>query len=325
MRIESIECEGAPRDLGLVQGEACRAAIRDRVARSGLRSRRRLPLPRRLAGGAVLGAGAGLAVMRHYPHLAERMTGLARASEMPLDLAMELLLMATYEPHQHALGQAAVGCAVAGDAGTSLARAVHWPSSPGSRPIVRRSRPEVGFGSVELTLPWLVSALAGVNDKGLAVSWIPRATRDITPDSPTAIDAPNLLLVQECLQRFDRIEGALEWCLNRPSRGDATLHLAHASGEVAAVECRGAEREIVRPEEARLVSAAEPAHENVLVEQLSEGAALLPAAVSAAVGGVTDSAVVILDAKRGALALWTPEQLTGAEPSAPALEVFAAS
>jgi len=42
--------------------------------------------------------------------------------------------------------------------------------------IVRRSRPESGFRSIELTQPWRIAPLAGVNEAGLAV-----ATLDPSP------------------------------------------------------------------------------------------------------------------------------------------------
>ena len=51
--MEPVVCEGAPRDQGLDQGFACGAAIRDRVARAGLESRRRFPTLKALASGKV--------------------------------------------------------------------------------------------------------------------------------------------------------------------------------------------------------------------------------------------------------------------------------
>ena len=40
--------------------------------------------------------------------------------------------------------------------------------------VLRRSRPEVGFASVEVTLPWLATAIAGINEGGVAVAMVPR-------------------------------------------------------------------------------------------------------------------------------------------------------
>ena len=88
-----------------------------------------------------------------------------------------------------------------------------WMATATSRWIVRRSLPEIGFASVELTLPWLAPAVAGVNEKGLAVAIVPEAAER----AALAFSPPALLLVQDCLQRFADLESALEWCARRPA------------------------------------------------------------------------------------------------------------
>jgi hypothetical protein len=98
----------------------------------------------------------------------------------------------------------------------------------------------VGFASLEVTLPWLVSSVAGVNSAGLC------AVLASIPRSIPGTDPPSLLLVQECLQRFEGIEGALDWCLQRPASGDLSLLLADASGALASIELRGRERRLAR-------------------------------------------------------------------------------
>ena len=102
--------------------------------------------------------------------------------------------------------------------------------------IVRESRPVVGFRSLELTLAWLVPAVAGVNEAGLAV---------LAPLPDGAVSAPPLLLVQDCLARFENLAGALDWCRKRPVEGEQTIHFGDASGARATVEIRGRERRVV--------------------------------------------------------------------------------
>ncbi len=95
-------------------------------------------------------------------------------------------------------------------------------------------------------MPWLVPALAGVNEAGLAViarlpgAWIGGRRAQRERDG----DAPALLLVQDCLARFEHLAGALDWCRKRPVEGDETMLLGDASGARATVVIRGRERRI---------------------------------------------------------------------------------
>jgi len=117
---------------------------------------------------------------------------------------------------------------------------------------VRRSTPEVGFASVEVTLPWLVSALAGVNAAGVCVAISPMRG---WPHEPGPA-APTHLLVQECLQRFEDVDGCIDWCLKRPVLGDATLVLADARGQTATVDVRGRTRTVALREKGPLAADA---------------------------------------------------------------------
>ena len=253
--LKSIECEGAPRDLGVAQGQACRKAVRDHVARSGAAvRRRRYPVLTPWTSGKVLGGGAGREIVRHYPHLSERMAGLALAADLPFESLVASLLAPA--PTSSALLSApalALACEESAAGGAFAARTLALPASPGAAWVLRRSRPEVGFASVELTLPWLVSAVAGVNAEGVAVVL---ANNEAPSAGGGAGGVPPLLLVQECLQRFASIDGCLDWCLKRRAEGNATLFIAHASGGVAAVEFTGSERRVIRPSDGLLSEGA---------------------------------------------------------------------
>ena len=61
--------------------------------------------------------------------------------------------------------------------------------------------------------------------------------------------APAALLAQDCLQRFDRVEKALEWLERRPAGGRARFALADATGAAALFEIDGAERKRAEPRE----------------------------------------------------------------------------
>ena len=218
-----IECRGHPRDMGFAQGLALRTAIARQVAARDLPGqRRRGPTLTAFSAGEVRGAGAGREMIRHFTHLAERVDGLARGARIPVDSIFRLQVeVSALDPE--ALALSAIG--LDSIPGASLVR-----SLPGRDWVIRRSRPEVGFASIEVAHPWHVGASAGLNELGLAAS--------IVPGPPSSGDdglAPVLLLVQECLQRFGNVDAGLGWCMNRPVGGEGTILLADASGDRATI------------------------------------------------------------------------------------------
>ncbi len=234
----SLVCRGAPRDLGLDQGlfaaEAVRSAARA-AGRAGLLGALR----------ARLGRGEGEArrardLRRFFPHLAERAAGLARGAGVSADAVVALLARDLGSDEEVALG---VAPERSGD-GAWLARA-----APGEG-IVRHSLPDNDYRSVEWVAPWGLPGLAGVNEHGLAVVSIPVGAprRSLAPCA-----APATLLAQDCLQRFDCVEKAVEWCTRRPAGGCAGLLLADARGDLAGVRIEGASRRVERPQDGLLL------------------------------------------------------------------------
>lgn len=230
---EPITCEGAPRDQGLRQGEALRRAICDWAVRVGCDRRRSfLSSIRPLAAGPILGTGVGREVLRHHPHIAERMDGIARGAGLPLSSLMELVIPGD---NRAALSGAAACdlpvhvALVSKGRQRGLIRALPTHVAPGCDWVIRRSAPEIGFRSVELTLPWLASCVAGVNERGLAIAIVPE------PGSAPSYSfaPPAILLVQDCLQRFADLEAALEWCAGRPAAPGVAIALSDASGDCA--------------------------------------------------------------------------------------------
>ena len=232
-----IRCEGAPRDLGLDQGRACRFELRARFGRGRWWHRWR-----QQAGlGGTRAALLTRDLTRHFPQQSEAIEGMVRGAGIPYGWFAETLaleLAAEVPTRVGSEGALAVGPPLT--AGRCLvARTLAF------EPIVRRSEPEGGFASVELTLPWLTAALAGVNEGGLAAV-------SVSLPGVSAADAcavPAALLVQDCLARFDSLDAAVEWCTGRPAGGRVAIALADASGGAVAVEVDGDARRVVRAEE----------------------------------------------------------------------------
>lgn len=253
-----LECEGAPRDLGLDQGLALRDWLRRFAASQGAElppdeevpdGALGLPWLERVAsgvGGLLRGSararpgGAATRALardlaRHFPQLAERCEGLARGGRIPASVVLDVC---TRELEREA--GAALLAATPDGGGLFLLRGLRAETSL----RWRRSRPENGLRSLELVAPAGLGAVAGVNEAGLAVAWGARGARP-APVGAARCAAPATLLVQECLQRFERVAGAAAWCADRPALGgeaggDAiSLLIADASGACAGVTRSG--------------------------------------------------------------------------------------
>ncbi len=218
-----VDCAGAPRDLGLDQGRACRAELSDRFAR--LPWTEALALRLGLADAPVRRLQRDVA--RYFPHLSETLAGLAVGARVPEAFAAREFAA------ELARGPAPAA-AIEGQT-AALVRSLEGPR------VVRRSRPEGLFDSLELSRPWLPSTLLGVNERGLAVA----VAESVTGSEGCA--APAALLAQDCLERFEALDAALDWCAGRPVGGRATIFLGDAAGEVAGIAIAGSERRVHRP------------------------------------------------------------------------------
>lgn len=269
---DAVACGGAPRDLGLDQGAAVRTAVRA--------ARAKLPLAARL--GLLRGAGARRSsrdALRYFPHMSERLAGLARGAGVSR-ATLEVLLARELGAEGGACGAQAIALAPErSGAGPLLARSLPL-SGRGAPWFLRRSAPEHDWRSVEVALPWLVPALTGVNERGLAVAALvfPPAPADLV-----ACAAPALLLAQDCLQRCDDVQKAIEWCERRPAGGRAALLFADASGELAEVAITGSERRVRRARDGVLVSAGDALRIAELEKACAAAGALTPAALGALV------------------------------------------
>jgi hypothetical protein len=258
--IQLIECEGAPRDLGFDQGTHCRAALSAGYRRRSLWQRARL----RVLAESDACRQVRLEIRRFYPQQAEMMDAMARASHVPVSwLIAALTGNLGSAPPADALILAAASAMT--DRGGLLARALPVDA------IVRRSLPESGFRSVELTQPWRIAPLAGVNEAGLAVACVSNSGGV----AGSRYVAPAALLAHDCLRRFDSLDGAIDWLLARPGGGKSMLVLADLSGETAGVSVDGDERRVFRPADGLFIHTGGHARQAEIEKGLREASPLL--------------------------------------------------
>ena len=227
-----VACRGAPRDLGLDQGRACAAEIATLLGASS-----RSTLARALTALRPRAADREIErdTQRYFPHMAERSAGLARGARAPR-LALAALSALPERAPADALR------VVQTARGPCVARAV----PTGALAVLRESAPDTDYRSLELVGLANVAPFVGVNQHGLAVGAVLLGAR------AGDCAAPATLLVQDCLQRFDRVEKALEWLERRPAGGRALFALADAFGAVAGYEIDGAARKRSEPSAAPL-------------------------------------------------------------------------
>jgi hypothetical protein len=294
---EAVVCRGAPRDLGLDQGAAARQRLRAELGAAGLLA----AIGQRLRRDAET-VRAARDACRFFPHMAERLAGLALGAGVPRAALVARQVRAARVPPA---GWLVAGAPERTGDGSLLGRALTGGLAAPSAWMVRRSEPDNDYHSVEVAAAWAVPALAGVNEHGLAAAATHSAA---SPAAFTACAAPAELLVQDCLQRFDTVEKAVEWCVRRPAGGRARILLADASGSLAAVAVEGAARRVLAPEGGVLLGlAAEPA-----VAALGKAAAARAQLDAAALGGLLAAAAghravrLLLDPPRRRLGLLLP-------------------
>ena len=106
---------------------------------------------------------------------------------------------------------------------------------------------------------------------------------------------------QDCLERFESLDAALDWCTGRPGGCAATLLLADAAGEVAGVEIAGAARRVLRPAEDLLLAGGDASRAGDRAKRLREAA---PLAAELLAGRLfAECEVVVLDSRARSLRL----------------------
>jgi len=265
----AVHCAGAPRDLGLDQGEALRAHVRQSLSAAARgpalvgELREWLPWSR--------SARAWRDVQAYFPHHAERTLGLSLGARVPTRALAARLggLLA---------GDGGLAVGLSGErAGAALLARSFGPGVDPDTWAVRYSAPDNDYRSVELAPVWSAAAALGVNEHGLA------ATATAVPSADPLLRgcaAPAVLLVQDVLQRFDTVDKAVEWALRRPAGGSASLLLADASGRLAGVAIEGRKRRLLDANGAVLAGFGPAASLASLEKVLAEAGALDAASVA---------------------------------------------
>ncbi len=261
-----VDCKGAPRDLGLDEACAQREAVRTELQRAAQETR---ALPRSLRR-QFSSPVVAKAVTRHFPHLAERTAGLTKGVGLgrkdiwPL-FVREMGFRVGCQGSSAGLGLGL--CPARTGSGSILAKTLDLPPGREHSMILRRSAPDNDFRSLELSLAGFPSALAGVNEMGLA-AMVCSSEAEVVESSRIA--APPMLFVQDCLQRFSSVANAMEWCMTRPVGGNGTLLLADSSGALVGVDIQGDQRRVLEPADGMLcvgrpqaVAAAQPVFQGV--------------------------------------------------------------
>ncbi len=243
----ALVCSGAPRDLGLDQGLHFREVIRAEVGRSLRPEGSTRPLSSLTSRGPTV-ARAVRDTRRFFPHMAERAEGIALGARTSNSDVAALLARDCLAGRETVVGVRARGDGSA--VWVALATEREAPL------FLRQSQPENDYRSLEVGIPWRVPALAGVNQHGLAV-----AVGGLASSSASLAHcaAPAALLVQDCLQRFDRVDKAVEWCERRSAGGDVSILLGDAEGALARVDLEGDRRRVHRDTDGILLGAGEPA------------------------------------------------------------------
>jgi hypothetical protein len=228
-----LRCAGAPRDLGLDQGRAARDAIRADARAAGFPAPETLLERVRVSRRDTAPGRSALArdLMRHFPHLAERAAGLAAGAGVGEAALLDALAR---ELDGDADGALRCEVGVADDA-LVLRIAEPWPLTGFA---VRECAPDGGHRNLGFTRPAQLGSFAGVNEHGLAGVAMPLAA----PAQGERCAAPGILLLDQCIERLDSVEKALEWCEHRPGGGRALLLFADATGARAALEIDGEKR-----------------------------------------------------------------------------------
>jgi hypothetical protein len=179
--------------------------------------------------------------------MAERAEGIACGARVPRTQIGALLAN-----EQRGVSGTLIGVR-AGAAGSGVWIALAVEREPAL--FLRRSQPDNDYRSLDVAVPWRVPALAGVNEHGLAVAASGLGSSAALLSNCAAAAA---LLVQDCLQRFDSAEKAVEWCERRPAGGSASILLADAGGALVRVDLQGELRRVHRETKGLPLGAGEP-------------------------------------------------------------------
>lgn len=207
--IKSIECMGSDYPMGVLQGRLWKesvAAVWQLVQNSHMMDLvRPLLVPKQLH--LLHCQKKAETFLKNYlakffPDINERIHGIAQGAALPEEAlyflqAMDLELLTKTDTFATASGLA-IALAPQKTAGEEVILAANldqvFPFS--DHLVVRKSKPRKGLHSMELTYSFLAGALAGVNEKGLALLTVPA----YASDGISLKTVPLSLMIQEVLQ-----------------------------------------------------------------------------------------------------------------------------
>lgn len=253
-----VTCQGTPREMGRVQGEALRGEILELRERLYDLEAFRLKQPRfmpywlylKLAERKSLNHVAK--ALRDSPEFSERLSGLAEGANLDtgslsLFQAMEPMLAAVDPESARAAAAACSAVAVRGGRsktqGPLIAR--NFDYLPMVQPfyILRRDKPAGGLSSLIFTAAALVGAVDGLNESGLAICYNYAFCEGSGKPAPTIS-----MRIAEALANCRTVSDALSWISDCPRWGTGQLMLADEAGEIAAIELSHRHSQIRRPE-----------------------------------------------------------------------------
>lgn len=124
-----------------------------------------------------------------------------------------------------------------------------FPVSFGPHLFVRRTVPDKGYRSLTLSYPPIMGAIAGLNEKGLAISLNHAFAIDIKPTRALLIT----MLLQECLERCETVEEAVELIKETPVPNGSMVTLIDKKGNRAVAELSCTKRSFRYPEEGKVL------------------------------------------------------------------------
>ncbi|MFO0617266.1 MAG: C45 family peptidase [Polyangiaceae bacterium] len=261
----SLTVAGDAYERARQQGVAC-AGEMDRAASSigsiVVEPRRVGARAHEILSGVGLGVAGAYYLARHRRALVDHANGkywkahrgLAEGAGKPLPVMFGLGAVPEIVGAQLSFTMGCTAIAIAPSASaTGAARIAYnhdFPPRFGRYNFARRNLPTDGYASICLAYPIMVGCLAGVNERGFAVTLNHAFSTDYE-------GRPGLLLttlVQDALDRCATVADAIELFSRAPVTNGAILTIADATGERAAVELSCTASRVRRPTGPLLVS-----------------------------------------------------------------------
>jgi predicted choloylglycine hydrolase len=253
-----VICTGSPFEMGLAQGRRLRASRGQLLAALKQLEAFRLQQPRWLPYATYRWYAERRAanftsspMQRRHSGVWQRLCGISSASGLR---TRTLLLFNALEA-----ALASVSNCTAPLGGCS-AMAVRGARSKSGEPIVahnfdylplvqpfyilRESRPEHGYRSLEFTAMPLPGAVDGVNEAGLCIAY----NYAFANDPPGEPAPPVSVLVSEALTHCSTVQEAIDWITGRPRWGSCMLMLADQGGDLASLELSNTRWAAIRPD-----------------------------------------------------------------------------